>query len=102
MSQPIKPSPTTPLRACPTLSLIRWPVYEAITKVIPVANAAVATDPMPIVPIARATIPLRVNPVNKLKPVSSGRALVLLALLAALDAIKNKTNSAINATKDNG
>ena len=30
------------------------------------AKAAVPTDPIPIVPIAKATIPLKVNPVNKL------------------------------------
>ena len=42
------------------------------------------------------------NPVNKLNPVSNGKALELLALLAALVAIKNKTNSAIKATIERG
>ena len=66
------------------------------------ASAAVPTDPMPIVPIAKATIPLNVNPVNKLNPVNKGRAFALLALLAALVATKNKTNSAIKATIESG
>ena len=55
------------------------------------------TEPMPIVPIAKATIPLKVNPVSKLNPVSKGRAFALFALFAALVAIKNKTNSAIKS-----
>ena len=69
---------------------------------MPVASAAVPTDPIPIVPIAKATIPLNVNPVNKLNPANKGRAFALFALLAALVATKNKTNSAINATIERG
>ena len=69
---------------------------------MPVAKAAVPTDPIPIVPIANATIPLNVNPVNKLNPVNNGRAFALFALLAALVATKNKTNSAIRATIERG
>ena len=66
------------------------------------AKAAVPTEPIPIVPIAKATIPLKVNPVNKLNPVNKGRAFALFALFAALVAIKNKINSAINATIERG
>ena len=69
---------------------------------MPVAKAAVPTEPIPIVPIAKATIPLKVNPVNKLNPVNKGRAFALFALFAALVAIKNKINSAINATIERG
>ena len=63
--------------------------------------AAVPTEPIPIVPIAKATIPLKVNPVNKLKPVNKGKAFALFALFAALG-YKKKTNSAINATIERG
>ena len=69
---------------------------------MPVAKAAVPPEPIPIVPIAQATIPLKVNPVNKLNPVSKGKAFALFALFAALVAIKNKTNSAIIATFERG
>ena len=60
------PSPTAPLRAWPTLSLMRRPITEAATNVMPVARAAVPMAPMPAVPIAIATRPLRVKPVSRL------------------------------------
>ena len=60
------PRPTTPLSAWPTLSLMRRPITEAATNVMPVARAAIPIEPMPAVPIARATMPLRVKPVSRL------------------------------------
>ncbi len=45
---------------------MRRPVIEAITKVMPVAIAAVPTEPMPAVPMAMATRPLSVKPVIRL------------------------------------
>ena len=42
------------------------------------------------------------NPVSKLNPVNKGKAFALFALFAALVAIKNKINSAINATIERG
>jgi len=66
ISKPTMPRPTAAPRAWPTLSLMRLPTTEAITKVMPVARAAVATEPMPAVPIAMATRPLKVKPVSRL------------------------------------
>ena len=48
------------------LSLMRRPTTDAATKVMPVASAAVPMEPMPAVPIAIATMPLRVKPVSRL------------------------------------
>ena len=59
-------------------------MYDAITKVIPVARAAVAIEPTPILKAAYAIIPLHVNPVSKLYEANKGSALALLALLALL------------------
>ena len=75
---------------------------QLYSKVIPVAKTAVPIEPIPAVAIARPTIPLKVKPVKRLKAVSKGRALELLALLAALEAIKNKISSPIKATRKRG
>ena len=57
---------------------------------------------IPAVAIARPTMPLKVKPVKSLKAVSNGSALLLFALLAALEAIKNKMSSPINAAIKRG